>query len=106
MIEGVGLFALTNILAGTKLYISEQLSNEFHAPEEFETLEEYQKKFVLERFPVYKETGWIHPNSDYMLSFVNHSEQGNYSPVYDVAIVDIKEGEEITFDYGEHNPTR
>jgi SET domain-containing protein len=106
LIEGVGLFAIKPIAQGTKMFISEQLPVDFIGAEQFDTLTHNQQALILERFPVYQQTGFIHPHSDYLLSFVNHSEQGNYSPVYDVATMDIEEGEEITFDYGDCNPTR
>jgi SET domain-containing protein len=105
-IEGVGLFAIERIPQGTKMFISEQLPTDFIAAEEFDTLTDNQKALILERFPVYKETGFMHPHSDYLLSFVNHAEDGNYRPVYDVATRDIEAGEEITFDYGDCSPTR
>lgn len=103
-IEGVGLFAIEHIPQGTKMFVSEQLSMDFIEAEHFDTLTDNQKALILERFPVYKETGFIHPHSDYLLSFVNHSKEGNYSPVYDVATRDIETGEEITFDYQDHAP--
>jgi hypothetical protein len=106
LVEGVGLFAIKAIQQGQKMFISEQLPQEFIDASEFETLDATQQAFILERFPVYKETGFIHPHSDYLLSFVNHSEKGNYSPVYDVATRDIAIGEEITFNYGDCKPTR
>lgn len=101
-IAGVGLFAIVPIKQYQKMYISEQLSQDFIDSIEFDTLNEKQKAFILERFPVYKETGFIHPHSDYLLSFVNHSKEENYSPVYDMALRDIAEGEEIVFDYKEY----
>lgn len=103
-IQGVGLFAIIPIKYGHKLYISEQVPQEFIDATEFDSLNDAQKALILERFPVYEETGFIHPHSDYLLSFVNHSEDGNYSPVYDVATRDIAVGEEITFNYGEYAP--
>lgn len=105
-IAGVGLFAIEPIKYGQKLYISEQLPQEFIDGKEFDSLTENQKALILERFPVYQETGFIHPHSDYLLSFVNHSKEPNYSPVYDVALRDIAIGEEIVFDYEAHDPTR
>lgn len=105
-IEGVGLFAIEPIAQGTKMFISEQLPTDFIDSIEFDTLTDNQKALILERFPVYTETGFMHPHSDYLLSFVNHAEEGNYSPVYDVATRDIAVGEEITFNYGDCNPTR
>lgn len=104
-VSGVGLFAVKDIEQGTKMFISEQLPQEF-LTEGFDTLEEGQQEIILERFPIHEETGFIHPHSDYLLSFVNHNEEANYSPLYDVATRDIKKGEEIFFDYGNHNPTR
>lgn len=103
-IQGVGLFAIVPIKYGEKMYVSEQVSQEFIEAKEFDSLNDAQKALILERFPVYEETGFIHPHSDYLLSFVNHSKEGNYSPVYDVATRDIEAGEEITFDYGEYAP--
>ena len=104
-IQGVGLFAIVPIKQYQKIYVSEQLPQEFIPPEEFEDLLPEQKELILERFPVYKDTGFIHPHSDYLLSFVNHSTDPNYHPLYDVALRDIEKGEEITFDYKEYAPT-
>lgn len=103
-IHGVGVFALRDFKKGDKLYQG-GIPNTFDLPySKFKTLKPYVKEKLLQFFPFKvtekKEdpiTFWYPVNS--MQAYINHSNKPNYDPIEDVALKDIKKGEEITEDY-------
>lgn len=100
-IEGRGYFATTDIPLGTIVYFYGE-SDIRYSPEQFEKLEPDVKKRVMD-FAVEDEFGnWVETSTG---AFTNHSCDPNIMPIFingiyfDIAIKDIKKGEEITIDY-------
>jgi len=100
---GFGVFATRDIAMGTIVYVKDTL--EIIIPHNSSIV-----KDARYRAPVDKYT-YIEPNGDRVLSwdiarFVNHSCECNTLSTgygFEVAIRDIRAGEEITDDYGMHN---
>lgn len=88
-IHGIGVLARTDIKAGERLY-ADQFPMRFVAdiPQD-----------ILGRHPyAYQDQTIIYPDVRF-LAYMNHSNTPNYDPVTDTALMDIKEGDEITEDY-------
>lgn len=105
-IHGVGVFALRDIKKGEKMY-QNTIPSIFDVPySKFRLLQKHVRDTLKQFFP-YKifdkrnepQTFWYPVNS--MQAYMNHSDTPNYDPVKDVALKNIKKGEEITENYRE-----
>ena len=102
-IHGIGVIALRNIPKGTTLHCKGD-NNLYEIPyTEFHKIKPEIRDLILQRHPmVRKGHPFLSPNGDArMISFMNHSDEPNYSKYTDTALKDIRKGEEITEDYGE-----
>lgn len=105
-IHGVGVFAIRDIPAGTKItnhtvWSTDNVKWYEMTPEEFAEVLPAIRHLILDRM-LYDESDqvlrFISPNRDQILqSFMNHSDTPNTDGVY--AIWDISEGEELTEDF-------
>lgn len=99
-IHGVGVFAVRYIPKGTKLYM-DIMPEIFRIP--YKSLQnnapEYIHDLILSRWPKVKQGDpFVFPDARYV-AYCNHSDDANYDAFEDVALRDIKEGEEVTEDY-------
>lgn len=98
-IQGVGVFALRDIEKGEKLYANlfPQLYSLSYA--NFGKLLKEVKQLLLERWPqVINGSKFAYPDTN-IQAYMNHADDPNYDGQTDMALRDIKEGEEITEDY-------
>ena len=98
-IDGVGLFALTDIPKGRKLYtdITPILYNIPY--KKFKKINTRVAGILLGQFPqIVNGSNFIYPTARTQ-AYINHSDTPNYDPSNDVTLCDIKRGEEITEDY-------
>ena len=93
-----------NIKKGEKMY-QIGIPNAFDVPyKKFDKLKPYVREQLLQFFP-FKVTEkdkepinfWYPVNS--MQAYINHNDEPNYDPFEDVALKDIKKGDEIFEDY-------
>lgn len=99
LIQGVGVFALRDIKEGEKLYLDHVPTMYNLRIADFGKLEDVVKQFLLERWPqIVNGSMFAYPDCRYS-AFLNHADEPNVSAVNDVALQDIKAGEEITEDY-------
>src|SRR3990167_2820038 len=103
-IEGVGVFSLREIKKGERAYCRPNGFKKWYSIP-YERLDELGpeiKEIVFERWPaVINKSQFQSPNDDaWLLLFMNHSSEANYNPKTDMALRDIKCGEEVTEDYG------
>lgn len=100
-IHGVGVFAIKDIKKGQKLYCYQQ-ERVWYKNKELKKLGDLEKKYVISHYPCVLEGGMFKlPHSDVdFICYMNHSEDCNFDSKTDCALRDIKEGEEITEDYG------
>ena len=101
-INGVGVFAIRDIKEGQYLYLLGG-SGEWLKTDLDKVVPEV-RKLILQRWPIVRDgEPFLSPNDDAILmSFLNHSDTPNYDKNTDMALRDIKAGEEITEDYGVH----
>ena len=99
-IDGVGVFAVQDIKKGQKMYIRWVPMGMLQTT--MSKLKPEVRKIIEQRWPPVKDGyPFIHPHEDAnMLSFMNHSNDPNFDDKNDIALRDIKVGEEITEDYG------
>ena len=98
-IHGVGIFAVRDIVRGETLYAG-------HMPEvytfpysNFGNLSPEVRKLILDRWPrVIEGSHFIYPDAA-MMAYMNHSDDPNYDAELDLAVRDIKTGEEVTENY-------
>ena len=99
LIQGVVVFALRDIKEGEKLYLDHVPTMYNLRIAVFGKLEDVVKQFLLERWPqIVNGSMFAYPDCRYS-AFLNHADEPNVSAVNDVALQDIKAGEEITEDY-------
>ena len=103
-IHGVGVVAIRSIQKGERCYIKPNFNPKFYnlSFNNLSKLFPEIKRLILDRWAsVVNGSLFISPNDDaHLLMFVNHSsDKANYSVVDDVALRDIKCGEEILEDY-------
>lgn len=98
-IHGVGVFAVQNIKKGQKMYIRWVPMGMIQTT--LSKLKPEVRKIIEQRWPpVVDGYPFVHPHEDANhLSFMNHSDDPNYDDKADIALRDIKAGEEITEDY-------
>ena len=98
-IHGVGIFAITNILKGTKLYLDNRPDMYSLKYENFNLLAPKVKELILSRWPsIVEGSRFIYPDACNM-AYMNHSDDSNYDNVSNETKRDIMDGEEITEDY-------
>ena len=105
-IHGVGVFALTDIHKGEKLYCFPNFVKNgikwYSVPYgSLNKLFPEIKDLILERWPsIINGSHFLSPNDMcWLVTFINHSDAPNYDVATDSAIVDIQKGEEITENY-------
>lgn len=98
-IHGVGVFAMRNIKKGDKLY-TDIIPHQFDLPySKVKKLPKDIRDMILGHFPLIIEgSHFMFPVTKFS-AYLNHSYEANYDAVNDIALKDIKEGEEITEDY-------
>lgn len=101
-IHGVGVFAVQDIKKGQKVYIRWQPMGLLQTT--LSKLKPEVRKIIEQRWPPVKDGyPFIHPHEDANhISFMNHQLDCNYDDKNDVALRDIRAGEEITEDYGKY----
>ena len=101
-IDGVGVFAVQNIKKGQKMYIRWKPMGLLQTT--LSKLHPDIRKIIEQRWPPVKDGyPFIHPHEDANhISFMNcgYGEQVNYDDKNDIALRDIRRGEEILEDYG------
>ena len=106
-VHGVGVIAMIDIKKGEQLFCALTVKPQWYNVS-FSNLKKYLKdvhpevfELILDRWPnVVNGAPFISPNYDARLtSFMNHSDTPNFDPQYDVALADIKAGEEVFEDY-------
>lgn len=98
-IHGVGVFAITDIPKGTKLY-TDNMPDIFGVPyASFDKLFPYVAKLLLERWPqIVNGSAFLYPDAR-MVAYMNHADEPNFDAVIDRTLRDIKYGEELTENY-------
>lgn len=102
--HGIGLFADEDIPKGKLIYTSSPLLDVNITQEQFDSLDEKEKKEIVWWGFLDKSTGKWHVDFD-VSHFINHSYNGTVSqdPSHEdtflVAVRDIKAGEELTQNY-------
>lgn len=98
-VHSVGVFAIRDIFKGEKIY-ADYLPKVFSVPySSFGKLFPEVKQLILERWPrvvVGEKFAWP---TDRTIAYMNHSEEPNYNPGKDEALVNIKAGEELFENY-------
>ena len=106
-VHGVGVIALRDIRKGEQLYCANR-SKPVRYTVAFTELERRLKdthpeilQLILDRWPrTVNGAAFISPNYDARLTcFMNHSDVPNYDPATDLALADIRKGEEVFEDY-------
>lgn len=100
-IHGIGVFALKNIKKGQKLYL-DAIPNAFDLPfKRFKELNKEVAEILLGHWPqIVNGSHFLYPVTKFT-AFLNHTETANYDAKKDIAVVDIKAGDEITENYRE-----
>ena len=103
-VEGVGVFAIQDIKKGERMYLRWNPMGMLQTT--LSKLKPEVRKIIEQRWPIVKDGyPFIHPHEDANhLSFMNHSSDCNYDDKNDVALKDIRRGEEILEDYGKYKP--
>lgn len=98
-IHGVGVHAMRDIKKGDKLY-TDIIPHQFDLPyERFNKLDKDIQEILLGHFPlIVRGSHFMFPVTKFS-AFLNHQDDPNYDAVNDVALKDIKAGEEVTEDY-------
>ena len=101
-VEGVGVFAIQDIKNGERMYLRWNPMGMLQTT--LSKLKPEVRKIIEQRWPIVKDGyPFIHPHEDAnYISFMNHSNDPNYDDKNDVALKDIRRGEEITEDYGKY----
>ena len=102
-IQGIGVFAIRDIKKGERAYCRPNGFKKWYSIP-YERLSELRpeiKEVILERWPaIINKSQLQSPNDDaWLLLFMNHSDNANYDPKKDIALMDIKTGEEILENY-------
>ena len=93
------MFALRDIAKGEKLYADHMPIVYKLAYSHFGKLFPEIRELLLERWPqIVNGSAFIYPDAR-MLAYCNHSSKPNYDAKNDVALKNIKKGQEVTEDY-------
>lgn len=98
-VHGIGVFAIRDIAKGEKLNANlfPQLFTLPYAM--FEQLKPQVRQILLERWPnIINGSAFAYPDT-MLQGYMNHSDDPNYHAKDDLALRDIKAGDEITEDY-------
>ena len=102
-IHGIGIIALRDIKEGEKLHCIPSLTPMWHDLPygSLSKLFPEIKELILERWPsIINGSHFLSPNDmAWLITYMNHSNDPNYNVDNDLALKDIKVGEEITEDY-------
>ena len=103
-IHGIGVFALRDIKDREKLYCQEYERQPFKIPFDRMKKEVNAWELIQSYHPTITVGGHFMSPSEatLLVSYINFSENPNYHRALDIALRDIKKGEEITEDYGEY----
>lgn len=99
-IHGIGVFANHDLKEGERLYLG-ITSHPFQVPynELKDSVPAYIHDQIIGKWPrITENEPFVFPDCVYT-SFMNHADEPNYDGDEDVALRDIKAGEEITEDY-------
>lgn len=98
-IHGVGVFAIRDIAKGEKLY-TDIIPHQLDVPyAKVKRLPKEIREILLGHFPlIVQGSHFMYPVTKFS-AFLNHSDSPNYDAKDDVALRDIKAGEEVTEDY-------
>lgn len=104
-IHGVGVIAMRDIKKGEKLY-TDALFQWLDVPYKYfkprkgrNSIEPEIAEYLLGRWPqIVNGSHFVYPDAR-ISAFLNHSDEPNYDGKNDVALRDIKKGEEVTEDY-------
>lgn len=99
LIHGVGVHAMRDIKRGEKLY-TDIIPHQFDLPySKFNKLDKEIQDILLGHFPmIITGSHFMYPVTKFS-AYLNHADKPNYDAKNDVALVDIKAGEEITENY-------
>lgn len=108
-VHGVGVIAMRDIVKGEQLYCLLTVKPRWYNVT-FANLKKWMDypngypelfRLILDRWPqVVNGSQFLSPNYDArLISFMNHSDTPNYDPRTDLALADIKAGEEVFEDY-------
>ena len=105
-IDGIGVFAMFDIKKGERLYCFPGAINRrfYTIPRgSLSKLWPEVKELILQRWPsIINGSAFLSPNDEiWLCSFINHDSNPNYEQKTDMALRDIKAGEEITESYRE-----
>src|SRR3990167_10055196 len=102
-IQGIGVFAIMDIKKGEPAFCLPSMTPRwFSVPYgSLSKLLPEIKELILERWPsIINGSHFLSPNDmTWMITYMNHSEDPNYDNHNDIALRDIKCGEELTEDY-------
>src|SRR3990167_1530455 len=102
-IHGIGVIAIRDIRKGDKCYCSPSLIRKFYTlgMGNLTKLFPEIKQLILARWPsIINGSAFLNPNDEvWLISWMNHSENPNYDLKTDLALRDIKQGEEVTENY-------
>lgn len=98
-IHGVGVIALKDIPAGTRMYLDEQIRIYSVPYERFNELRQEARSILLERWPSIVVGGRFAWPDCRQVAYMNHDNAPNYDAAADTTLKDIKKGEELTEDY-------
>ena len=98
-IHGVGVFAIRDIAEGQKLYADHLPVLYSLSYSSFGKLFPEVKELLIGRWPqIVNGSKFLYPDCR-LQAYMNHSFEPNYDAALDLAMSDVKEGEEITEDY-------
>lgn len=103
-LHGVGVFALRDVRKGERLYIVPGSLDRIFYTVSWANLTKLfpeQRALILDRWPsIINGSYFLHPNDEvWLASWINHQDDFNYDQASDMAVKDIKRGEEITESY-------
>ena len=98
-IHGVGIFAIRDLVKGEKLWATEFPRPYKISPSNLDKLFPEVKQLILERnCRAVLGEAFMYPDMNHQ-AYTNHSDEPNYDCQLDMALRDIKGGEEITENY-------
>lgn len=107
-VEGIGVFAIRDIPAGTRGIFSKDAGEWIPVSRaEVDTLPDHSKK-LIENYCLYDEDNYFIANYGFkvmdLVNYLNHSDKPNLRSINDgedfETLTDIAEGEELFLDYG------